>query len=555
MKVVEDGEHKPKTNFDVPNALRSCDRTNAIAATWERIYLLLSIYRSVTTVVSVLFIQATNLLFIAIHSSQMSLDSSQLPRRSLEDVLPQEVLDIIFDNLTDLDNLLQKPKLSLFACSLVCKSWRERTLRHRFRSLSLYVSPRDDGDISDEDSSDQDNSNQDDTRRQEEERAEGGDPNVCRFALERFMQCKLFAPTKNIVRSLKLHYGTTDEPLNIGRSFIRFACRFQHLQSLELIGAFYCTANLSSAASPAFASIKYLAVRGFQCMLEPLRPSALCDILGAFGEIEELYIGGPFDLSWENGDADWDYVTLPRVTSLTMDSGYGAIRFAPLLKKLVAAQPLRKVNILRGEGCHRALRLVKSRPASLEHLLFTVPASKRAFPRSFCRTRICLTCRLRTGYTFNALRVLSDLKRITIVVEVHQIERHRDAYSQHLAYSFNYLSWSNVTKALQSLGEACCLEYVELVFAPTRGIDSPANILDPSWRDTIYTLQRAAEAIYTSEEVLLSMLQDKRLSKVRVALCRARPASRLHDNRFTWSPDESVRELFPRLDKLGALDS
>lgn len=59
-----------------------------------------------------------------LHWMSPELSRLQVLTRSLEDALPPEVSDMIFDNLFCLDSQAQKPKQSLFACSLVCKSWR-----------------------------------------------------------------------------------------------------------------------------------------------------------------------------------------------------------------------------------------------------------------------------------------------------------------------------------------------------------------------------------------------------------------------------------------------
>ena len=127
---------------------------------------------------------------------------------------------------------------------------------------------------------------------------------------------------------------------------------------------------------------------------------------------------------------------------------------------------------------------------------------------------------------------------------------HNNLERQRLSQKMNHTSWENVASALSSLDQASYLEYVELVLVPL-----PGESLDPSCPSITYALEGAAEVIQASEEMLAGMLWEKRLGKVRVALCRTRPGRNLRDNRFSWSSDESISKISPRLDELRALDT
>ena len=294
--------------------------------------------------------------------------TSQLPTGCLEDILPLELSDIVFDILTDLDSHAMKPKQSLFACSLVCRSWRERTLRHRFRSLSLYVSLRDDDDQEDD----------------------GQDlPEHLVFVIETFMKLEVFALARDAVRSLTLHYGTLPAAVNIDRSFLPFVIHFTCLQSIQLVNAPYPRCR-NPATSPVFASIKRLTISGIsqRPAFSLHKLSALYDIIGAFSEIEELHLDGSIHLDEESEDSDLDGLAFPRVMSLVLDSAPSVKQLAPLLRRLTVAQPLTKIDAigyLNDSLCCDALELVKSLPVLPEHLLFSVPLDSRESHNSALR--------------------------------------------------------------------------------------------------------------------------------------------------------------------------
>ena len=52
-----------------------------------------------------------------------------------------------------------------------------------------------------------------------------------------------------------------------------------------------------------------------------MSPHVLYDIMGAFGEVEELYIGGLTQPARDDENRELPHVAHPRVTSLIMDLG------------------------------------------------------------------------------------------------------------------------------------------------------------------------------------------------------------------------------------------
>ena len=287
----------------------------------------------------------------------MSAEPSRLPARSLEDALPPEVSDMIFDSLSDLDNQEKTLKQSLFACSLVCKSWCRHTFRHRFRSLSLYVGFRRDVDDLD---------------------GEVDLPEHMSFFVEKFMKLELFVLAKDVVRSLTLCYGKFISPINIGLSFVCFVKPFPRLQSLELVGAF-CW-RVSDVATPSIAPIKQMTIRKASESLNffPLKLSALYEIIGAFTEIEELRLVGDIDIEEDGEDPGSDALSFPRITSsLAFNVPFGLRQFIPLAQELVMTQPLQKLDVFGyQENFDEILELVQALPASPEHLLFSLPVNR-----------------------------------------------------------------------------------------------------------------------------------------------------------------------------------
>ena len=287
-------------------------------------------------------------------SSELKTNPS--PTRGLEDKLPPEVSDIIFDIVSDLDSQAKAPKQSLFSCSLVCKSWRQRTLRHRFRSLSLYVSLRGDDDEYDD---------------------EQDHPKHVVFVVGKFMRLGVFALVRDAVRSLTLRYGTATAPINIGRSFVHFVSQLTCLQSLELFGAPYSSSR-GFVVSPVIASIKHLSICGAtqRPNLSLHKLSALYDIIGAFSEIEELRLDGFIHPEEGSDDSELDDLALPHVMSLVLDSAPSVKQLAPVLQRLSATRRLQKLDVIAcidESRCRKALELVKSLPILPEHLLLLAP--------------------------------------------------------------------------------------------------------------------------------------------------------------------------------------
>lgn len=150
--------------------------------------------------------------------------------------------------------------------------------------------------------------------------------------------------------------------------------------------------------------------------------------------------------------------------------------------------------------------------------------------------------------TATDLHGLPDLKRITIAVEL--LPTPHNALKRHAVVDDrNIQVWKRVTEALMSLDQVCHLEYIELVLMP----EAPHH--DPTSLTALDALERAAGATKPCEDVLIRIVQEKRLDQVRVSLCRIRPHLFALDKGFSWSSDESIRKIFPRLDELGALDS
>lgn len=157
-----------------------------------------------------------------------------------------------------------------------------------------------------------------------------------------------------------------------------------------------------------------------------------------------------------------------------------------------------------------------------------------------------------TGGLFAALdlRSLSSLRRITMAVELYVMPQLNDPHGQFVRLGrTNCQLWTRVTEALASLDRADNLEYIEMLLMPVQGT------LDPTLTATFDWLETVAAAIEVCEEMLIGMVRKKQLGHIRVALCRARTPAMLLCREPSESSEESVKQIFPRLDELGALVS
>lgn len=227
---------------------------------------------------------------------------------SIDDVLPREVLDAIFEIVREAEGGLR----DTITCSVVSREWRWNALRHVFCSLSLIMQV--------------DRENLPDT------------PAHGPFFLQNLVHWDVFPQIQHSVKSLKLRWGASESG-SIGLDFAQFLPLFPALRTLELNGwlggALYFP---STTAGPSIPFLSKLLVRGHAPHPRQHDPRALCSVLSTFGVVEEVELENMPLPKWSFVDEErlkgW---RMPCIITLTLKSSIPSASLCSILKGVVAS--------------------------------------------------------------------------------------------------------------------------------------------------------------------------------------------------------------------------
>ena len=260
----------------------------------------------------------------------------------IDDVLPAEVFDTIFERLRHVD----EEKELLFACSLVSRSWRHRTLRHRFHSLSLFVRVVDP------------------SLKQDRENA----------FIQDFVHSSIFPEVQTLVQDLKLRW-----PIGaISADFLPFLDDFVGLRRLELCGLLDDRVRVTTQPK-ALSSLKCLAIRGLHPIHRRMYAAehdarTLCDILAIFPSVKELQLSEiPRLISHEDEPWDLKQWDLPVFSSLVVKNVSTRL-LDEILRKALNDNQLKKLDILgfMGKDLDKWLDFSRSLNPMPEHICLSV---------------------------------------------------------------------------------------------------------------------------------------------------------------------------------------
>lgn len=238
---------------------------------------------------------------------------------SIDDVLPREVLDAIFEIVRGSEGGLR----DTITCSVVSREWRENALRHVFCSLSLLM--------------------QVDRETLPDTPAPHGP-----FFLQTLVHSGIFPQIQHSVKSLKLRWGASESG-SIGLDFAQFLPLFPALRTLELNGwlggALYFP---STTTGPSIPFLSKLLVRGHAPHPRQHDPRALCSVLSTFGVVEEVELENMPLPKWSLVDEErlkgW---RMPCIITLTLKSSVPSASLCSIFKGVVASS-----NDLLRQGFH-----------------------------------------------------------------------------------------------------------------------------------------------------------------------------------------------------------
>ncbi|GJE89861.1 hypothetical protein PsYK624_059710 [Phanerochaete sordida] len=449
----------------------------------------------------------------------MSSNVTELADNGLADLLPVEITDIIFDNLPKLDySSLRPPRKSIFACSLVCKSWAHRTFRHRFRSISLTVE------------------SQDSECGQEE------------FSVRTFLKSELFERSRDAVQTLSLRCKDSVRPDAEQQQQVHTLLRSLDIQTLKLDGV--ASIELATLRLDTPLSLRRLVITDSNPhpersdMHKRRISNALHHVLCSFTSIGELHILSPHEgwLTVESNAAEPQAISdrpPAHVASLV-------VRFAPingflnLLQRLSATAPLERLDVLGQPGdTYYIVFMMAAVLAPPRHLLFSIspltPTRIRAYPGL---RQLTIAVELQTASA--ALRPVPQPPRMGVRVR-------RDPPSPRAP---NVNALDSLSDLLQALHSESRVEHIELLFVPAQD-----EFIFKAERASLPGILNSMEAeLRSCEDPLVRLVQERGLKRVSVALNFMRPwAQNLDTDPFTYG-FPSFRNLFAQLHGLGVLD-
>ncbi|GJE89889.1 hypothetical protein PsYK624_060010 [Phanerochaete sordida] len=254
------------------------------------------------------------------------------------DILPQELFDIIFENLVALDKEEGLRKRSILASSLVSRLWAQRTFEHRFRSLVLYVLCEDAPSVEEV------------------------------HNVNTLVGLEWFSQAVASVRGLELRFGTRERPFNIATDLHLLINRFPRLQSLHLVGLIGMCSSPASRV-PTISHIQRLKINLSPGGISPVFSSDLGNVLSQFSTIGELHVVDLWGWSREPSGPRSDIGDLPllRIASLVVEQSRLLLLDNVMCR--VVAEGIRTLDLISVRiGLHDALELPESLPVPPEHL-------------------------------------------------------------------------------------------------------------------------------------------------------------------------------------------
>ena len=429
--------------------------------------------------------------------------------------LPPELMDIVFDALRRVDDR----KEALFASSLVCHTWRELTLRHRFHSLVFYAIPK---------------------------------PKCERplsSLLQDFFESDTFNRTRHSVRALTLSWRRN----RIDPGFARSVNYFPSLETLKLKGHISSLVDTSVLHEALVPNIRTLTIRGQQQRIGGRRhfTSSLCDLLCQFTSLDTLRLLDIVETSAED-DTDRLNRPLPRIGSLFLRNIDLGAPIASVVKELANRYPLKRLDLLTytGEELQETLDEVKRFDVTPEHIRFSLTCWGKEMHGAWFCWRHC-------GFNFNNehasavnLSSLRAMKRLTIAIEVDTCDAATDDL-QAGSFNSNNVPWTEATETLSTLDPHSRLDFIAIYIGPADlDLDDP----EPSLAQMLDTLGALDPSVLRGfEDAVLCLAREERLGHIDISLYRAISTEVGLDPRFFYPSEDYLRALFPALDEAGVL--
>lgn len=255
------------------------------------------------------------------------------------DILPPELLDLIFDNV----RLIDARKRALQYCSFVCRRWRHCSLKHIFHTVSFYVT------------------------RDGEHRSRKPQNYV-----DEFIRSDIFPMVRQAVQYLTLQVARDCGEVSITPEFLDYPSQFPALQQLTLYG------NLSQrippiirdpASIPSLSCLQIYSTRSE--VRQPFSVPALCDVLYLFrASLRRLALRIAV-CAERDVPANWDeWPAFPELHTLILRE----TQIRPALHKLCETSPFlrhaRRVDLIDGPGAdaQRKVAFVASVAPDIQHL-------------------------------------------------------------------------------------------------------------------------------------------------------------------------------------------
>ncbi|EKM58634.1 uncharacterized protein PHACADRAFT_207441 [Phanerochaete carnosa HHB-10118-sp] len=422
----------------------------------------------------------------------------------INDILPLEVFDLVFDTLRGADN----KKESLFSASLVCRLWREYTLRHRFYSISLDMSA---------------NQELKPLRR-----------TSAYYLTQDFTKSKIFPLVQSFVQVLALSWGSEGVSLD----FTRIIRLFPAVRTMKLEGALWPKQCLREKfAQPLF--IDRLTILGtlppYRRHLKlPHEVHALCTVLSQFSFIRHLFLVDIYNMRSDE-ELIWSNYALPPISSLTLMQTPGEGPISEVIKRLAKPGLLKHLDLttFSGDELDEALLMAKGLSTPIEEIGLSVTCwgagdgdGADARPNLFG---------------------LRSLKQLTIAIELEIASVGEYALDDRKQW-LNSVSWTRATKALRSLDPSCCLEHIDLWLASSEL--EVAEVFLPRMQ---VALGHRCGSRVDFETAMLELVEQGRLRTVRMSLHCTPPTDDGLVPEFYVPSGDYLRDVFAHLDMTGAL--
>ncbi|GJE89857.1 hypothetical protein PsYK624_059670 [Phanerochaete sordida] len=420
----------------------------------------------------------------------------------INDLLPPDVFDIIFHILRS-----EEPdKKGLFQASLVCRTWRHHTLRHRFHSLSLTLTAPSDWDTGpDEDS----------------------------YSARDFQKTQLFLAVQHYVQVLQL----TANPPFLSPDFAHVARFFPSLHSLTLIGILTSPSSPLEALYPVH--LDNLTISGsLSAYTMKARPGhdsrGLSAVLSQFSSIKHLKLVDLYSLNEDDEPSGSDNA-LPSLSSLTLRQTPLEGPMADIIERMVTPGRLRHLDLTAFSTNEPDEALVL--------------AHRRHFAEPIEHLKVSVTCWGShdadevSSYTY--LSCLPNLKRLALAIELELVD---GVVSGAELEALNAVSWTRATHVLDSLDVSSHLNRIDLWISSTEVFD-PETFLPRV--ETLLSEDCDARARF--EDAMVTLVNQGRLDSVRPSLYCAPPTDHGLVPDFHIHSGQVPRTAFPRLDRAGAL--